>query len=172
MMSSFMIDEVAGIVRDAGGSVVGRTRLQKVAYLLTVTGLDGNFQFAYKHYGPFSEQLASSAQLATLVGKLRERQDQTAWGGTFSTYTVDGADVIDRTSNRYKLASEAVKADSIELELAATAVFLSYDGYDNAWEETARRKPEKSTQQRLANARGLLKRLQQIDVPVPLPKIR
>ncbi len=170
-MSSFLMDEVTGIVRDAGGSVVGRTRLQKVAYLLTVTGLDDNFQFSYKHYGPFSEQLASSAHLASLVGKLRERQDQAAWGGTYSTYTVDGADVIDRSSVRFKLASEAVKADSIELELAATAVFLRYDGYANAWEETARRKPEKSTPQRLANAQALLSKLKQIDVPKPLPEI-
>lgn len=170
-MSDFMMDEVAGIVRDAGGNVVGRTRLQKIAYLLTVTGLDHNFHFAYKHYGPFSEQLASSAQLAALVGKLHERQDQTAWGGTYSTYWVDGADVIDRTSDRFKLASEAVKADSIELELAATAVFLSCEGYTDAWGETARRKPEKSTQQRISNARGLLNRLKQVDVPNPLPNI-
>jgi uncharacterized protein len=84
---------------------------------------------------------------------------------------VEGADVIDRSSVRFKLATEAVKADSIELELAATAVFLSYEGYANAWDETARRKPEQSTPQRLANARGLLNKLKQIDVPTPLPEI-
>lgn len=170
-MSNFLMDEVAGIVRDAGGTVVGRTRLQKIAYLLTVTGLDDNFRFSYKHYGPFSEQLASSAHMAALFDKLTERQEQAAWGGTYSTYAVDKLDDIDRSSARYRLASEAAEADSVELELAATAVFLSLEGHNDAWGETKRRKPEKSTAQRIANARRLLERLGKIDVPTPLPKI-
>jgi uncharacterized protein len=170
-MSGFLMDEVAGIVRDAGGKIVGRTRLQKVAYLLTVTGLDDNFSFAYKHYGPFSEQLASSAQIASLVGKLSERQDQAAWGGTYSTYAVEAADIVDRNSVRYQLASLAGEADSIELELAATAVFLFYEKHPNPWEETTRRKPEKSTPQRIAGAQKLLAKLRMIEVPTPLPNL-
>ena len=31
--------KAAAIVRDAGGEIVGRTELQKIAYLLNVTGL-------------------------------------------------------------------------------------------------------------------------------------
>jgi uncharacterized protein len=168
-MSSFLIDEVASIVRDAGGRVVGRTKLQKVAYLLTVTGLEDHFHFAYKHYGPYSEELASSAQIASLVGKLKEEQVQATWGGVYSTYTVAGSENVDHTSARTKLAMEAVKADSIELELVATAVFLSNEGDKDPWGETARRKPEKSTEQRLANAKSLLAKLRNIDVPKPLP---
>ena len=168
-MSDFKIDEVADIIRDAGGRVVGRTRLQKIAYLLTATGLDENFRFSYKHYGPFSEQLASSARFGTLFGNFSERQDQTAWGGTYSTYTLDNAQATDRLSPRHRLASASADADSIELELAATAVFLHYEGYDDAWEETAQRKPEKSSPQRLDNAKALLARLAAIDVPRPLP---
>lgn len=170
-MSNFMIDEVADIIRAAGGTIVGRTRLQKIAYLLTVTGLDDSFRFAYKHYGPFSEQLASSAKFGALVGNLSERQDQAAWGGTYSTYTVAGMPAANLSGARNTLASQAVQADSIELELAATAVFLSCDGYDDPWGETARRKPEKATEQRLENARALLGNLKKIDVPNPLPDI-
>ena len=46
------------IVRDAGGRIVGRTRFQKIAYLLSVAGFEDGLRFVYKHYGPFSEDLA------------------------------------------------------------------------------------------------------------------
>jgi uncharacterized protein YwgA len=59
-MSNVKAKKAAGLVRDAGGRIVGRTRLQKVAYLLTVTGLEEGFAFAYKHYGPYSEELATA----------------------------------------------------------------------------------------------------------------
>ena len=121
-MTGSMIQEVTNIIRDAGGRIVGRTRLQKIGYLLSATGLDDSFRFSYKHYGPFSEELATSAKFGALFGNLKERQDQTAWGGTYSTYTISDVEDLDYTSPRYALASVAAAADSIELELAATAV--------------------------------------------------
>lgn len=168
-MSDIKIQEVTNIIRDAGGKVVGRTRLQKIAYLLYITGLDNSFNFVYKHYGPFSEQLASSAKYGALLGDLTEQQDQTNWGATYSTYTVSDVQDIDRSSARYLLASKATDVDSVELELAATAVLLSYEGYADAWGETQNRKPEKATEVRLANAKKLLARLASVDVPRPLP---
>jgi hypothetical protein len=38
-------ERAANIVRDAGGSIVGRTRLQKIAYLLFAAGLEDAFSF-------------------------------------------------------------------------------------------------------------------------------
>lgn len=169
-MSGFKIKEVANIVRDSGGRIVGRTRLQKIAYLLTATGLDDNFQFAYKHYGPFSEQLASSAKIGALLGEVKEEQYQAAWGGTYSTYTLSDLQGLDELGARNRLASRSAMADSIELELAATAVFLHYDGYADPWGETAQRKPEKSTPERLAGAKALLADLASIDLPRPIPQ--
>lgn len=168
-MSGIKIEEVTNIIRDAGGRIVGRTRLQKIAYLLAATGLDDSFRFAYKHYGPFSEELASSAKFGALFGNLDERQDQTAWGGTYSTYTIDNPQGVEQGTPRNSLAVLAAAADSIELELAATAVFLAHDGYDDPWDETAQRKPEKATAVRLANAKTLLNSLSEIDVPNPIP---
>lgn len=170
-MSDFKIDEVANIVRDAGGRVVGRTRLQKIAYLMAATGLDNNFRFSYKHYGPFSEQLASSAKLSSLLGAISERKDNTAWGGTYSTYTVENSDQYLPNASRRQLASIAAAADSIELELAATAVFLFNENYPDPWAETANRKPEKSTDYRLNNAKQLLRDLYAVEVPNPLPAV-
>lgn len=168
-MSEVKIQEVTNIIQDAGGRIVGRTRLQKIAYLLAATGLDDSFRFAYKHYGPFSEQLASSAKFGALLGVLQERQDNTAWGGTYSTYTVDAVPGENHIGPRRELAAIASGADSIELELAATAVFLANEGYGDPWDETAQRKPEKATIIRINNAKQLLANLAGVEVPNPIP---
>ena len=42
------VDKVAEIIRAAGGEIVGRTRLQKVAYLLELAGLGHGFRFEYR----------------------------------------------------------------------------------------------------------------------------
>src|SRR5579871_3437622 len=77
---------VAQIIRDAGGEIVGRTKLQKTVYLLVLAGFERGFRFGYKHYGPFSEELADAADLAAAFGVISERQQQAAWGGTYSVY--------------------------------------------------------------------------------------
>jgi uncharacterized protein len=65
----------------------------------------------------------------------------------------------------------AAKADPIELELAATAVFISLEGRPNPWSETKKRKPEKAAAGRLEKARSLYEKLGQIQTPVSLPQI-
>ena len=169
-MSDLKPEQIAAIVRDAGGCIVGRTRLQKIAYLLSETGLDDGFRFRYKHYGPFSESVASSAKTGSLLGHMTEEKHQASWGGTYSIYRVEGSSSNDVSCARCDLAQQAAAADAIELELAATAVYLARDGFSDAWAETARRKPEKAIGDRLNNARALLSRLKQIEVPRPLPE--
>lgn len=162
---------VAAIVRDAGGQIIGRTRLQKTAYLLNVAGFDDGFSFAYKHYGPFSEEVANSAVMGSLLGNLNEVVKKTEWGGSYSIYTVHDKPCDDVPAGRLELARKAASADSVVLELTATAVFLSLQGYDNPWEETERRKPEKVHSGRLEKAKALLAKLKAVDVPIPLPNI-
>jgi uncharacterized protein len=65
---------VARVVGDAGGEIVGRTRLQKTVFLLGLAGFQDQFRFAYKHYGPFSEALADAAELAVAFDVMSERQ--------------------------------------------------------------------------------------------------
>src|SRR5580693_3962979 len=79
--------KVADIVHDAGGEVVGRTRLQKIAYLLELAGLGEGFDFEYRHYGPYSDQLAAATRLAGAFGLIKEEERPTAWGGFYSVYT-------------------------------------------------------------------------------------
>ena len=162
-------DTISSIVCDAGGTIVGRTRLQKVTYLLTVAGFQSDFDFVYKHYGPFSEDLATAARCERIFGDLQETERPTSWGGTYSVFEVENAHISDN-ENRVKFTEKAAKADAIELELAATAVFLATDGYKEPWQETARRKPEKATPLRLGNAKFLLTKLRDIETPIKLPE--
>jgi uncharacterized protein len=163
--------KVAAIVRDAGGQIVGRTRLQKVAYLLSVTGLEDGLPFVYKHYGPYCEDLATAAREANLLGLLSEIEQQAAWGGTYSVYTVADQSNSGVLPARRQLAAEAAAADAVELELAATAVFLAKEGHRDPWAETERRKPEKAENGRLDGAKTLYARLCAIETPISLPAI-
>jgi hypothetical protein len=163
--------KAAGIVRDAGGRIVGRTRLQKVAYLLSIAGLEEGLHFSYKHFGPYSEDLATAAREADLLGLLSETEQQASWGGMYSTYVVDGAPHSSVSVARRRLAAMAAEADAIVLELAATAVFLAREGHPDPWSETARRKPEKAECGRIDNAKALYRRLCTIETPNAWPPI-
>jgi uncharacterized protein YwgA len=163
--------KAAAIVRDAGGRVVGRTRLQKIAYLLSIVGLEEGFPFVYKHYGPYSEELAASAREADLLGLLAESEQLASWGGMYSTYSVAEQAGADVPPARRRLATDAAAADAVELELAATAVFLALEGYADPWTETIRRKPEKAENGRINKAKELYRRLSAIDTPSPWPQI-
>jgi len=170
-MSKALALTVANIVRDAGGKIVGRTRLQKIAYLLTVVGLEDDLRFSYKHYGPFSEVVAAGARDAHLLSFLTETKTEASWGGTYSIYRIIGAAEHGLADSRSAFASAAAAADAVELELMATAVFLAQEGHDDPWAETARRKPEKAGNQRIDRAKKLYRKLAEVSTPEPLPQI-
>ncbi len=165
---------VAAIIRDAGGRVVGRTRLQKMAFILEASGLGSGFPFIYKHYGPYSEELSSASRTGAILGLLNETESPASWGGTFSTFEVNVPPDPSTPESRRRIARETLTADAIELELAATALYLSLArvGASDVWAETARRKPEKSANGRLDRARALYERIREIQTPIPLPQLR
>lgn len=161
---------VADIIRTAGGQIVGRTRLQKVAYLLQLVGYPGKFPFEYYHYGPYSDELSSSAHVEDAFGYLTEKEAIANWGGKYSVFTVDGAP----TENEFsEFARAAADSNAIELELAATAAFLAKEEHcEDPWEETARRKPEKAVDGHLENAKALYRKLAAIKTPNLLPDLQ
>lgn len=163
------VDKVADIVRDAGGTIVGRTRLQKIAYLLEVTGLGEGFGFGYRHYGPYSEELTVAVRNARLLGLLSEEEKSATWGGYYSVFSAVGASSPAPLPARAQLIAETVDADPVDLELAATAIFLALDGYADPWSETARRKPEKA--ESLVGAKALYRKLIAIKSPIRVPTI-
>jgi hypothetical protein len=163
--------QAAAIVRDAGGHIVGRTKFQKIGFFLEAAGVGSGFPFRYKHYGPYSEQLAAAAQHAAALRIIIENETVANWGGLYSTfYTQMPADSSTHPA-RARLAQEMVNADAVELELAATAAFLAYERFPDPWAETARRKPEKAEGGRLEGAKHLYWRLRQIPTPSPIPAI-
>ncbi len=164
--------KVASIISAAGGQVVGRTRLQKIVYLLQSAGYIEDFTFAYKHYGPFSEELATATKYAGLLGLLSESKSRTTWGGTYSIYSTNNFVSKEVDENQHKLLRLAADVDAVELELLATAVFLGREGYPDPWGETERRKPEKSDNGRLVRARSLFEVFREIDAPKPWPVLQ
>lgn len=168
-MSKDLVTRIAAIVCDAGGRVVGRTKLQKLTYLLVAAGLEDDVPFMYKHYGPYSESVSVAVREARLLGLLREQEELASWGGTYSVYSVDGLPAEDVPPARVEIARIAAASDAVELELAATALFLAREGSIDAWGETKRRKPEKAVFPRLENAKVLYQRLSEVVTPTRLP---
>jgi len=163
------INEVVTIVADAGGELVGRTRLQKIAYLLHVTGLGAEqFRFRYKHYGPYSEGFASATDASKVFGQLSEELRPSSWGGTFSVFTTE-IPAGTSSRSRLQLIEVASNANPIDLELAATAAFLAKEGQADPWSETAARKPGKARQ--IGSAMELYMKLAAVNTPKELPLI-
>ena len=69
--------------------MVGRTRLQKQAYLLTRCGADFRLPFTYHHYGPYSFKLAAACDAAEANGKINTEQ---AYGFHKVAYTIYSLD--------------------------------------------------------------------------------
>jgi hypothetical protein len=138
---------------------------------LEAAGLGGGFPFRYKHYGPYSDELADAAQTARIFGLMHEQETVANWGGLYSTYYTQLPRDPSIPEARRRIAQQMVNADAVELELAATALFLAYEKFPDPWGETARRKPDKADAGRIERARQLYQQLCQIPTPRPLPAI-
>jgi uncharacterized protein len=167
----------AAIVEAAGGELVGRTRLQKIGYLLELVGLGAGFEFEYHHYGPYSEELATGIDIAAAFDKVKEDVRPATWGGAYSVFRTLGK-ATESNEARLAFVSKAKEIDSIELELAATAAFLfaeegvGHENQLNPWAETRKRKPTKAADGRLekaANAYALLR--EAVETPKKLPDL-
>ncbi len=159
---------VAVLLRAAGGQLVGRVRLQKVAYLLDRLGLNSGFQYNYGNYGPFSHDLDNAVADAEAFGLVEE---------TFHRRQIDGArysifeltdDASGSPSNTGQLNETVlecylktfVEADVTVLELAATANWLvEEEGRDDWQEALRRRKGPKVKGGRLDRAEALLRKV-------------
>lgn len=164
----------AAIVEDAGGELVGRTRLQKVAYLMHLAGYGDTFSFEYRHYGPYSEELAQAMEIATILGPVNESERTAGWGGRYSIYSVECASP---ETDKTRFVRAAKDFDAVELELAATAAYLyEAEGIGrvkkgNPWQETSRRKPTKAKEGRLHRAAAAYKELRKLPTDRELPDL-
>jgi uncharacterized protein len=167
----------ARIIRDAGGELVGRTRLQKIAFLLELAGLGEEFSFDYRHYGPFSEDLAQAMDVTSALGAVKEDEKVADWGGRYSIYTIPEGSAGPSDATRAAFIQRAKQIGAVELELAATAAYLfskegiGAGGVGDPWQETRRRKPGKAANGRLESAARAYEELRMTKTARPLPSL-
>lgn len=157
--------DAARIVSFAGGEIVGRTRLQKIACLLKMAGMNHGFMFDYHLHGPYSEALSFAAADATALGFLSIEKRQAAWGGDYYIYKSSS---INEPSAYAEMAHRAARAGNVELELMVTALFLAENGIRDPWDEVTKRKTEKATEQRIKDAKSLYREIAEVKTPRPL----
>ncbi len=161
----------AELIQDAGGEIVGKTRVQKAAFFLQCMGLGGGFDFYYKHFGPYSDELASALHYARELGLTTEENKKATWGGVYTVFR--NAAELDSPANdvRRDVLAIAGKSNPVALELAATALFLAKEGTAEPWTEVRNLKPTKATPEHLKLAKKLYASLSEVDAPTKLPAL-
>lgn len=158
-------DHVAEIVAAAGGKLVSKIRLQKIAYLLDQIGNETRFDYTYYHYGPFSRDLENAVLDAEAFELIKEEEGRRASDGArYSIFKLNTRvedfkfKALDEKLRdvTHQLAEENVTV----LELAATAHWLVAYEHIKDWEtEIRRRKGTKNDGGRLEKAKELLRKL-------------
>lgn len=154
---------VADIVQAAGGRLVSRIRLQKIAYLLDQLGAHSGFDFTYHHYGPYSRDLDSAvldaAAFKLVTEAFERRQSDGARYSVFETEKKAEDYQFSYLEDRKlrDLVQRFASTNITVLELAATAHWLAEAEKVEDWEaEIRRRKGSKTDGGRLEKAKHLL----------------
>lgn len=156
---------VQALIKAAGGELVGRVRLQKIAYLLQQLDVEEaeRLDWSYHHYGPYSRQVDNGLVFAGLFGVVEEeRRPRASDGALYSIFHLRGKedDGIEPSDQMKQLVQRLKDENSIVLELAATAHWLSeVEKVDDWQDEIRRRKTWKVEDGRLEQALELLKDL-------------
>ena len=133
-----MLDNHAELLRligAAGGTVQGRTKLQKLVYLAQQKGWPFTESFRYYLYGPYSEQLASEIEEIRCFGFVTESKQQGHGSALCYTLTDEGRRFIDEYTPRplphgiEEFVADASARESRILELYATVLYLNRIGY-------------------------------------------
>lgn len=160
-------DIVVGLIALHGGELVGRTRLQKEAYLLHRCGGEFDLPFVYHHYGPYSFDLTNGWTDARAEGRIEITEKPGRHGIPYAIFRrKDNAARPKQlgalpAARARPLLKKMKEVSDIVLELAATIVFLRDEGGhpDDAIEETKARKSLKATDERIDKALSLLREL-------------
>jgi uncharacterized protein YwgA len=162
------IEKAISILRDAGGRIVGRTRLQKIACLFELANVGDGFYFVYHHYGPYCDELTWAVESAHVMGKIHEEEKRTNWGGTYSIFSLqEQVPPSVSLSIRQQLAQHAVNVNSIVLELAVTTAYFAKEGIVDPWQEVRVYKPDKANDERIEAAKKLYEELRSITDALP-----
>ena len=162
-------DFIVKMVSLSGGELVGRVRLQKIAYLLSQTESPDipKMNWKYHHFGPYSVDLDNAIDLAKHEKRIvEERRARKSDGSLYSIFRLsDTAGGGKKTSaaepkQLRELVQQLKDETSVVLELAATAHWLSEVEKVSDWRKEIRlRKTWKADDERLEKALSVLSRL-------------
>lgn len=156
------INEIILAIVSIAGKIEGRKRLQKIIHLLQVGGIQIPAEFRIHHYGPFSEEVASTAETMAIEGELDEEIEAV---GPYNTYQYlysaprESKEVEPEVKELIEKLSEFT---TVELEVASTIAFFENEGEsrEDAIEQTKFIKPSKTTPRVLRKAEEILAGLQ------------
>lgn len=149
-------DTILAIV-SASGKIEGRKRLQKMVHLLKVGGTDVPARFRIHHFGPFSEDVASTADQMVFEGALEEEVEAAGPYNTFLyLYSTQRHPSVDPTIGQLIRSLNAFS--TVDLEVASTIAFFEEEGstHRDAIQQTKTLKPTKTTTRVLAKAEEIL----------------
>lgn len=162
---------VAAVMQAADGEIIGRIRMQKIVYLLEQLGMKSGFIFSYYHYGPYSEGLSFSVDVAKTLDKTVVEEEIPIEGGFYSKYTLGErrepvAMVGELPLSRAQGAIRRMKLEtSVVIELAATIHWLRYQEKVPDWRQELKiRKPTKADDARIKKALDLLHNLNLLEL--------
>ena len=161
-------DIAAGLIAlHENKELIGRTRLQKEAYLLHRCGANFDLPFTYHHYGPYSFELAEGTLYAQAEDRIEIEERVGRYGVRYAIFRAkENTQIPDHigqlpSGEANRLLSKMEKVSDVVLEIAATIAFLCNErGYgDGAVDETKIRKPRKASNERVQEAQALLSEL-------------
>lgn len=158
---SNLVEYVTTVVKRNGGWVVGKTRLQKICYILEACGVGYGIDFDYHNYGPFSTEVAIAADDAHDSGLLSLEEKPGHHSVPYVVFKDTGSlqreHGIDLEARQKEVLGVTEKYSAVVLELAATAHYLKTNGFgEDCWNELEKRKSLKATKPRLQKAKQLL----------------
>jgi len=109
-------------------SVTGKKRLQKLAFLLKLSGVDIEASFQIKTYGPFSQDIELACTMLSLFGDVEEKEVVIGYAGYLATeysLTPDATKLeVELNEDSSELLLFLDKYPSVDLEVAATVAFF------------------------------------------------
>jgi uncharacterized protein YwgA len=152
---------ISHIISLNGGTIVGKTRLQKTAYFLEEYGVGCGFDFEYYYYGPYSEDISIAIGDAKALSYIDSEWKVTKAGAEYAIFrSINCTSNEDVDVERKRILRLLSEYDTISIELAATADFLGKNGFSSdPWAETIRRKEKKATDERVHKAKTILSAL-------------
>ncbi|MBN9547616.1 MAG: hypothetical protein J0H31_01710, partial [Alphaproteobacteria bacterium] len=115
--------------------------------------------------GPYSDEISIGIDDAKALRYLDLEWKTTRSGTDYAIFRSNEKFESEKNDQKRRdILNILSKYDSISLELAATADFLSKNGFEkDAWKETIKRKEDKSTPDRVQKAKTLLSELERFN---------